>query len=242
MYVPKSISGITVEPPLTTISPQRSTTFSTTALFWRTFCTSWLFFKSLYNQMATFFCPQGGLCEEAFQLYNLVHFVSCVMFKCTSLSACKEIVSDNSGLVDFAIRPVRSIVKFPNRQVMFFRELKSQRNRNQTCSSKIFFFVLVETTFGLVHANYNLPEWQAVKVPFSAPCIIMFKRFRRICCCCRFELALQQNEILDVFYDDYLSLADDETTFGAKSDNYLKVMWYIMNHKTKAIKSYNFTC
>ena len=40
---------------------------------------------------------------------------------------------------------------------------------------------------------------------------------------CRFELALQQNEILDVFYDDYLSLADDETTFGAKSDNYLKV-------------------
>ena len=48
--------------------------------------------------------------------------------------------------------------------------------------------------------------------------------FRCICCCCRFELALQQNEILDVFYDDYLSLADDETTFGAKSDNYLKVM------------------
>ena len=34
---------------------------------------------------------------------------------------------------------------------------------------------------------------------------------------------MQQNEILDVFYDDYLSLADDETTFGAKSDNYLKV-------------------
>ena len=26
-----------------------------------------------------------------------------------------------------------------------------------------------------------------------------------------------------MFYDDYLSLADDETTFGAKSDNYLKV-------------------
>ena len=26
-----------------------------------------------------------------------------------------------------------------------------------------------------------------------------------------------------MFYDNYLSLADDETTFGAKSDNYLKV-------------------
>ncbi|EDO29743.1 predicted protein [Nematostella vectensis] len=38
----------------------------------------------------------------------------------------------------------------------------------------------------------------------------------------RFELALQQNEIMNVFYDDYESMADDETTFGAKSDNYLK--------------------
>ena len=39
----------------------------------------------------------------------------------------------------------------------------------------------------------------------------------------RFELALQQNEIMDVFYDDYLSLADEDSTFGSKSDNYLKV-------------------
>ena len=31
-----------------------------------------------------------------------------------------------------------------------------------------------------------------------------------------------------MFYDDYLSLADDETTFGAKSDNHLKV--YIRLH------------
>lgn len=49
---------------------------------------------------------------------------------------------------------------------------------------------------------------------------------------CRFELALQQNEILDVFYDDYLSLADDETTFGAKSDNYLKVCIQLNNKVT----------
>ncbi|KXJ19255.1 WD repeat-containing protein 63 [Exaiptasia diaphana] len=38
----------------------------------------------------------------------------------------------------------------------------------------------------------------------------------------RFELALQQNEIMNVFYDDYQGLNDDETTFGAKSDSYLK--------------------
>ena len=156
-------------------------------------------------------------------------------------------MSDNSGLMDFAIRPVRSILKFPNRQVMFFRQFKSQRNRNQTSSSKIFFFVLVEMTFELVHAYYNFHEIPFLCTLHYHPGLLLStvwceKRFRCICCCCRFELALQQNEILDVFYDDYLSLADDETTFGAKSDNYLKVMWYIMNYKTKPIKSYNFTC
>ena len=26
-------------------------------------------------------------------------------------------------------------------------------------------------TFGLVHANYSLPEWQAVKLTFFAPCL-----------------------------------------------------------------------
>ena len=28
---------------------------------------------------------------------------------------------------------------------------------------------LVEITFRLVHAGYNLPEWQAVKLTFFAP-------------------------------------------------------------------------
>ena len=31
---------------------------------------------------------------------------------------------------------------------------------------------------------------------------------------------------MDVFYDDYLSLADEDSTFGSKSDNYLKVDLY----------------
>ena len=26
-------------------------------------------------------------------------------------------------------------------------------------------------TFGLVHASYSLPEWQAVKLTFFAPCL-----------------------------------------------------------------------
>lgn len=110
-----------------------------------------------------------------------------------------------------------------------------------------FFFRVSWNDFWLVHAYYNFREISFLCTLHYHPGLLLStvwceKRFRCICCCCRFELALQQNEILDVFYDDYLSLADDETTFGAKSDNYLKVMWYIMNYKTKPIKSYNFTC
>lgn len=38
----------------------------------------------------------------------------------------------------------------------------------------------------------------------------------------RFEFALQQNETLDVFTNDYLELGEEENAFGAKSDNHLK--------------------
>lgn len=34
---------------------------------------------------------------------------------------------------------------------------------------------------------------------------------------------MQQNEIMNVFYDDFVSLADEDGAFGSKSDNYLKV-------------------
>ena len=135
--MPFSISGIKVEPPF---NDHLSTTF--TSLLLPFFGGHSVHHDSSLN-LSTIKWPLSSVPKVAVAKrlvrYNLVHFVSCVMFKCTSLSACKEIVSDNSGLVDFAIRPVRSILKFPNRQVMFLREFKSQRNRNQTCSSKIFF-------------------------------------------------------------------------------------------------------
>ncbi|XP_071799358.1 dynein axonemal intermediate chain 3-like isoform X2 [Asterias amurensis] len=38
----------------------------------------------------------------------------------------------------------------------------------------------------------------------------------------RFELALQQNEIMNVFFDDWVALADEDSTFGSKSDSHLK--------------------
>lgn len=40
---------------------------------------------------------------------------------------------------------------------------------------------------------------------------------------CRFELALQQNEIMNIFYDDWVSLSDTDSSFGNKADNHLKV-------------------
>uniref|UniRef100_UPI00398E5900 dynein axonemal intermediate chain 3 n=1 Tax=Pristiophorus japonicus TaxID=55135 RepID=UPI00398E5900 len=38
----------------------------------------------------------------------------------------------------------------------------------------------------------------------------------------RFEAALQQNEIMDVFYDDWKGLSDEDSTFGGKADCHLK--------------------
>nr|XP_025038962.1 WD repeat-containing protein 63 isoform X3 [Pelodiscus sinensis] len=38
----------------------------------------------------------------------------------------------------------------------------------------------------------------------------------------RVEIALQQNEIINVFFDDWKALAEDESAFGGKSDAYLK--------------------
>ena len=33
------------------------------------------------------------------------------------------------------------------------------------------FLGLVEMTFGLVYANFSLPEWQALQMTFFAPCL-----------------------------------------------------------------------
>jgi len=40
---------------------------------------------------------------------------------------------------------------------------------------------------------------------------------------CRIESALQQNEIMDVFFDDWAALTIDDGSFGSKADNHLKV-------------------
>ena len=72
----------------------------------------------------------------------------------------KKIVSDNLGLVDFAIGLVNSVLKLPDRQVKIFGYSNYKRMRKQSCSSKI--------VFGLVRASYSLPVEQAAKLAFFA--------------------------------------------------------------------------
>ena len=51
----------------------------------------------------------------------------------------------------------------------FFRNLSNRRTVINPAHQ--IFFGLIEMTFGLVHASYSLPEWQAVKLTFFAPCL-----------------------------------------------------------------------
>ena len=39
----------------------------------------------------------------------------------------------------------------------------------------------------------------------------------------RFQLALQQNAIMNVFYDDWVNLGEADDAFGSKADSHLKV-------------------
>ena len=77
-------------------------------------------------------------------------------------------MSDNSGLVDFAIGLVNSVINLPDRQVTFFEEFKLQKNCEISLLIKTF-LRLVEMMFGLVNVSFSLPKWQAVKLTLFAP-------------------------------------------------------------------------
>ena len=77
-------------------------------------------------------------------------------------------MSDSPGLVDFAIRLVNSVINLPDGQVSVFEEFKLQKNCEISLLIKTF-FGLVEMIFGLVNVSFSLPDWQAVKMTFSAP-------------------------------------------------------------------------
>ena len=77
-------------------------------------------------------------------------------------------MSDNSGLVDFAIGLVNSVINLPDRQVTSFEEFKLQKNCEISLLIKTF-LRLVEMMFGLVNVSFCLPKWQAVKLTLFAP-------------------------------------------------------------------------
>ena len=77
-------------------------------------------------------------------------------------------VSHSPGLVDFAVGLVNSVINLPYGQVI---SLGGNSNYRRTVINPAYqiFGGLVEMTFGLVHASYSLPKWQAVKMTFFAP-------------------------------------------------------------------------
>ena len=83
-----------------------------------------------------------------------------------------KVMSDRPGLVDFAIGLVYSVLNLSTKQVDFFLEIQISRKTVISFDHKQYFIwkggggMLVKMTLGLVHASYNLPEWQVVKLFF----------------------------------------------------------------------------
>ena len=90
-------------------------------------------------------------------------------------------MSDSSGLVDFAIGPVNSVINLPDRQVKVFEEFKLQKNCEINLLIKTL-WGLAEMMLGLVNVSFSLPKWQAVKLTFFAPCIMFFSRNQKYSC------------------------------------------------------------
>ena len=82
-------------------------------------------------------------------------------------------MSDSPGLVDFAIGLVNSVINLPDGQVKFFEQFKLQKYLEINLLIKTF-LGLVEMMFGVVNVSFSLPEWQAVKMTFFAPCTLIF--------------------------------------------------------------------
>ena len=80
----------------------------------------------------------------------------------------KKVVSDSTGLVDFAIMVVIFVLNMPKvGKCCFWGNLNHRRIVINPANQKGL--ELVEMTCGLVHAGYSLLEWQTVKLTFFAP-------------------------------------------------------------------------
>ena len=92
-------------------------------------------------------------------------------------------MSDSLGPVDFAIGLVDSVLNLPDGQVIFFEEFEEQKNCEINYSALQKALGLVEMMSGLVNVSFSLPEWQAVKMIFFAPCM----RAELYCCAMLFH-------------------------------------------------------
>ena len=102
--------------------------------------------------------------------YNVCLITCCGVHKLI-LQRAKKVVSDSPGLVDFVIGLVNFILNLPDGQVKFLRNSNYRRTVKSILLIKKF-LGLAEMTFGLVYAALSLPEWQAVKITFFAPCTL----------------------------------------------------------------------
>ena len=73
---------------------------------------------------------------------------------------------NSPGLVDFTIGQVNSVLNLPAWQVKLLSEILITKELLST----LLIVGPVKMTFGLAHGNYSLPEWQAGKLTFFAPC------------------------------------------------------------------------
>ena len=83
-------------------------------------------------------------------------------------------MSNSLAPVDFAVGLVNSVLNMPNEQVNFFGKFTLQKMKPViNPAHPKFYFGLIKLTLGLEHVSCSLPEWQAVKLTFFAPCLFL---------------------------------------------------------------------
>ena len=80
-----------------------------------------------------------------------------------------KVVSNSPGLVDFAMGLVNSVLTCLTGKWCFLGNSNNRRTVKSILLVKPF-LGLFEMMSGLVNASFILPEWQAVKMIFFAPC------------------------------------------------------------------------
>ena len=93
-----------------------------------------------------------------------------------SVQRAKKVVSDSPGLVDFAIGLVNPVLNLSEGQVVFLGGENSRYRRTVISAAHENFLGGYFKDSWQVHTSNNLPEWQAVKPTFFAPCCTTFNR------------------------------------------------------------------